>query len=128
MQVFDRSLLVDFDLAPILIIDSDIFVGGQELEAEVSVAPNFICAELDCAEGVEINAAVATGEVVIDLDIFYGESKLLPWYEGPYIVYPKYEDQELDTENKSMRSDVLVKEIGVARVTTLSGGYTVTIG
>ena len=128
MQVFDRSLLVDFDLAPILIIDSDIFVGGQQLEAEVSVASNYVHADLECYDGIELVAEVDTEAIVIDLDIFYGESKLLPWYEGPYIVVPKYEDQELDTENKSMRSDVLVKEIGVASVTNLSGGYTVTIG
>lgn len=127
-QVPERSLLVDLDAAPIRIVDSDIFINGKPIEAKVTCDPKFVKAELDCLGGVELRSNIDTEGLTISLQVFTGETKALPWYEGPYIVYPKYEDQELDTENKSMRSDVLVKEIGVARVTNLSGGYTVTIG
>lgn len=48
-------------------------------------------------------------------------------YEGEYEVIPTLEDQTLETANKTLRNDVLVKEVPVYRVTNESGGYTVTI-
>lgn len=49
-------------------------------------------------------------------------------YEGPYIVTPKVEQQELATRAKTMTDNVTVLEIPYAEVSNLSGGYTVTIG
>lgn len=49
-------------------------------------------------------------------------------YEGEYIVTPKVESQTLDTAQKLMRADVLIKEIPYAEVTNTSNGKTVTIG
>ena len=49
-------------------------------------------------------------------------------YEGEYIVTPQVEQQTLQTAQKLMQADVLVKEIPYAEVTNLSNGKTVTIG
>lgn len=49
-------------------------------------------------------------------------------YEGPYIVTPKVEEQQLATRAKTMTDNVTVLEIPYAEVSNLSGGYTVTIG
>lgn len=50
------------------------------------------------------------------------------YYDGPYSVIPKFENQLLETKNKIMIDDVNVLEIPVERVGNLGGGYTVTIG
>ena len=52
----------------------------------------------------------------------------LPYYEGDYVVIPKTVDQNLATENKSMRKDVTVKEIPVESVSNPQGGRTISIG
>lgn len=49
-------------------------------------------------------------------------------YPGPYVVVPKFVNQELATANKLLEHNVLVEEIPVEKVTNLGGGYTVTIG
>ena len=49
-------------------------------------------------------------------------------YEGPYIVTPKFTDQILATKDKNMEDDVTVLTIPLAQVTTVGGGFTVTIG
>ena len=48
-------------------------------------------------------------------------------YEGPYTVYPDTFDQTLDTSNKVMREDVVVREIPFAEVSNPAGGTTVII-
>lgn len=50
------------------------------------------------------------------------------YYEGPYSVKPKFEDQTLLTNNKLMSDDVQVEAIEVSRTTNLAGGITVYIG
>lgn len=53
----------------------------------------------------------------------------LPLYEGPYVVVPiLYNQQELETGNKRMSDDVIVKEIPIVETTNIHGGYTVVIG
>ena len=49
-------------------------------------------------------------------------------YEGPYEVIPKFYDQTLETDDKSMTDDVLVHQIPVEIVPNGGGGNTVTIG
>lgn len=49
-------------------------------------------------------------------------------YEGPYEVIPSTCDQTLDTSNKAMREDVIVREIPFAEVSNPSGGTTIIIG
>ena len=49
-------------------------------------------------------------------------------YEGATEVIPKTENQSLETANKLMRSDILVREIPYVETSNLSGGYTVNIG
>ena len=49
-------------------------------------------------------------------------------YEGDYEVAPSFESQTLETRNKTLTEDILVKAIEVQSVTNLSGGKTVYIG
>lgn len=49
-------------------------------------------------------------------------------YEGPYTAVPTTCDQTLDTSNKVMREDVVVREIPFAEVSNPAGGTTVIIG
>lgn len=53
---------------------------------------------------------------------------ILPYYEGAYVVTPKVREQELETANKSMTTDVLVESIPYTEVSNPSGGMTITIG
>jgi hypothetical protein len=53
---------------------------------------------------------------------------MLPYYDGAYVVDPRKVSQELDTENKSMRDNVLVNSIYYSEVLNPQGGNTVTIG
>ena len=50
------------------------------------------------------------------------------WFDGPYEVTPRFEDQTLETQMKLMRDDVTVNEIPVEIVPNVAGGNTVTIG
>lgn len=52
----------------------------------------------------------------------------LPYYEGSYEVDPRKVAQTLDTQNKSMRENVVIKEIYYAETSNLGGGYTAIIG
>ena len=51
-----------------------------------------------------------------------------PFYPGPYIVDPTFEDQILETKDTTLTSDVQVNAIMVSRTTNPSGGITVYIG
>ena len=51
-----------------------------------------------------------------------------PFYDGEYEVDPKFEDQTLDTKDKTLTDDILVNAIMVSRTTNASGGNTVYIG
>lgn len=52
---------------------------------------------------------------------------MLPWYEGSYETTPKIEAQVLETENKSMRSNLTIKAISYSSVSNPSGGETINI-
>lgn len=49
-------------------------------------------------------------------------------YEGEYEIAPSFDSQTLETRNKTLTEDILVKAIEVQTVTNLSGGKTVYIG
>ena len=129
LPVNERSLLVDFDVTPIRLLDSDIFVDDTSLEADVQNSTNFVISDMECSNTeVSIDSDIFSNSLDIEFQVDFGQGGELPWYGGPYVVTPKFENQELDTDHKSMRTDVTVKEIPVARVHNPSGGYTVTIG
>lgn len=129
LPVNERSLLVDFDVTPIRLLDSDIFVDDTSLEADVQNSTNFVISDMECTSTeVNVDSDIFSNSLDIEFQVDFGQGGELPWYGGPYVVIPKFEEQELDTDHKSMRSDVTVKEIPVARVPNPSGGYTVTIG
>ncbi len=50
-----------------------------------------------------------------------GDGGRLPDYDGDYEVTPKTEDQLLNTENKSMTKDVVIKKIPTFEVSNESG-------
>lgn len=49
-------------------------------------------------------------------------------YEGEYIVTPKVQQQTMPTKDKTLKDDILVKEIPFFNVSNTSGGDTVYIG
>lgn len=49
-------------------------------------------------------------------------------YDGTYIVKPRFEAQTLETADKVMDDNVIVKEIKVYTTENKSGGNTVIIG
>lgn len=49
-------------------------------------------------------------------------------YEGDYEVTPRVYEQTLETKDKLMTDDVLVRVIPLAKVMNIKNGYTVTIG
>lgn len=49
-------------------------------------------------------------------------------YTGDYTVNPDFHGKTLETRNKTMDEDVIVKPIEVTRVSNPSGGTTVYIG
>ena len=65
----------------------------------------------------------------IEIGIEGGSGGKLPTYDGEYIVTPKpFEEQVLETKNKSMTDDVTVREIPYSEVTNPEGGKTINIG
>jgi len=77
---------------------------------------------------IDIDLSLDTSiKIDFDVGIKYGEGGRLPDYTGDYTVKPKLIEQVLPTNGKSMNDDVTVKEVPVARVGNLGGGYTVTI-
>ena len=49
-------------------------------------------------------------------------------YEGPYTLDPDFDGVTLPTKNKTMRDDVTVNPIEVARLGNSAGGTTIYIG
>lgn len=49
-------------------------------------------------------------------------------YAGPYTVTPRFAEQTLSTNHKTMLHDVTVYEIPVTRTTNPQGGQTIVIG
>lgn len=128
LPVNERSLLVDFDVTPIRLLDSDIFVDDTSLEADVQNSTNFVISDMECADTeVNIDSDIFSNSLDIEFQVDFGQGGELPWYSGSYVVIPKFEDQELDTDHKSMRADVIVKEIPVHEISN-ECGYTLVIG
>ena len=128
LPVNERSLLVDFDVTPIRLLDSDIFVDDTSLEADVQNSTNFVISDMECTSTeVNVDSDIFSNSLDIEFQVDFGQGRELPWYGGPYVVIPKFEDQELNTDHKSMRSDVVVKEIPVHEISN-EYGYTLVIG
>lgn len=51
-----------------------------------------------------------------------------PYYDGTYIVIPKFSTQNLNTATKRMRNNVMVRPIPILSISNPQGGMTVTIG
>ena len=56
------------------------------------------------------------------------EYREFPYYEGNYEVTPDVLEQKLDTKQKIMKEDVVVKGIPYLEITNNAGGKTVYIG
>ena len=68
------------------------------------------------------------GEQSFEVEMKGGSKGKLPYYNGPYEVDPRKVEQTLETEEKSMREDVVIKAIYYAETTNVGGGYTAVIG
>ena len=73
-----------------------------------------------------------TGSVVprgsVGGTIGMAKTKPLPWYEGEYVIDPKFEDITLETKKKSLYDDMTVKAITTLEVDNEQGGTTFIIG
>lgn len=56
------------------------------------------------------------------------KTKPLPYYEGEYVITPKFTDQVLETKQKSMSDDVTVEKITTLEVDNDAGGVTYIFG
>lgn len=129
MQVPERRLYVGLDLSkPIILIDCDIFLDGKpiELDLKLNEKPLDLNVELD-GEPIKIDAEIDDSPIELTIGVGFNDCSH-EYYNGNYLVIPKFEDQVLDTDEKLMKDNVTVKEIPVARIHNPSGGYTVTIG
>ncbi len=63
----------------------------------------------------------------LEMDLEEGGSLNLPYYEGSCDITPKVIPQKMETKNKAMREDVLIRQIPYEAVSNGSG-TTVTIG
>ncbi len=75
---------------------------------------------------LDIDLNESTTELELTFDATAGGR--LPYYEGAYVVDPRKVSQTLETQNKSMRENVVVNEIYYAETSNLGGGYTAYIG
>ena len=91
----------------------------------------------DLAEKIDFDVArsgLLTLDYVLDnkcLDVdfeFKWPETRYPYYDGSYIVDPKFEEQVLNTQYKSMAKDVVVNPIHCEYIENEFGGYTVKIG
>ena len=58
----------------------------------------------------------------------YAKNKPLPYYEGEYVITPKFTEQVLETKQKSMSDDVTVEKITTLEVDNEAGGVTYIFG
>lgn len=80
-------------------------------------------------EDLELDTDLSTEDYGLDLEtaihVIHTDGEK---FDGPYVVIPEFESQNLETKNKLLQDDVLVEAIAVSRVSNLSGGTTVYIG
>ena len=91
-------------LEPILL---DVDLSVEEYDLDVSEAE---------ALDVELETAIQVSTITGDI------------YEGSYDVTPSFEQQSLETRNKTMKDDVTIQPIAVSRTQNLAGGTTIYIG
>lgn len=87
----------------------DISLGESRQEYDLEVEQSTTELSLDTAESVAVN-------------IFE-----VPEYEGSYVVIPDTQSQTLETKDKRMADDVLVREIPYYETTNQQNGITVYI-
>lgn len=75
-----------------------------------------------------IDVDVKSGAKVLDFSIEGNKDSRLPYYTGDYSVEPRKVGQTLETANKSMSEDVIIKPIFYSETTNPSGGLTIVIG
>lgn len=63
----------------------------------------------------------------LEMDLEEGGSLNLPYYEGSSDITPKVIPQKMETKNKAMREDVLIRQIPYEAVSN-GTGTTITIG
>lgn len=56
------------------------------------------------------------------------QTKPLPYYEGEYVITPKFTDQVLETKQRSMSDDVTIEKITTLEVDNEAGGVTYIFG
>lgn len=73
-----------------------------------------------------------TGSVVprgsVGGTIGMAKTKPLPWYEGEYVITPTFEEQVLETKQRSMSDNVTVEKITTLEVDNEAGGVTYIFG
>lgn len=69
-----------------------------------------------------------TGKGRISGTIGTAQTKPLPYYEGEYVITPKFTDQVLETKQRSMSDDVTVEKITTLEVDNEAGGVTYIFG
>lgn len=73
-------------------------------------------------EKQSVNMLIENARVV---EVFTGDGEV---YDGNYVVTPDVESQKLETSQKYMKDDVVIKAIPYYDVGNTSGGITVYIG
>lgn len=84
-------------------------------------------ATFDVVEDVRFSVDLSSTDTTFNF-AFSGETALPENYLGPYEVTPKGSEQELETENKYLTDNIVVREIKRWDVGNTSGGNTVYIG
>lgn len=86
-------------------------------------------------EQIEIQGGERYGEIGLEPVTYYGEIEIqgsgqrLPTYTGPTMVTPEaYDMQILQTENKTVKENILVMPVPYSETVNPHGGTTVCIG
>ena len=72
-------------------------------------------------------------ENALDLDVEMCGSNIgaggkYPTYKGPYIINPRKKEQILETDQKNMKDNIVIKPIYYTETSNIVGGYTAIIG
>lgn len=89
-----------------------------------------------CLDGNMSMSVSFDGDMSLDLTPMSGEFGVFsiiqtsdyPFYDGVTDVDPTFDQQILDTSNKTLKDDIEVHPIAVSKTTNVSGGNTVYIG
>lgn len=75
-----------------------------------------------------LDVNITTSSQVFDVELGGGGEGRFPYYDGDYEVSPRKVEQILNTENKSMKDDLVINPIYYAETINQGGGYTAVIG